>query len=308
MAEGLTLIAVGLILLANMLGRLPWGVWWNILSLWPLLLVSAGLDTIGRGTHKAWLRVAAVLVIVGGLAYGALAMPASARESGVSPVIVIDGRESKEFTRTAPHEPAVERGRAVIRGTAGTLSVGAGTHLASARGASFYEPEFETDVSGDTADVLIGLGSGPWVLPTTGPPTRLDATLDRHVAWDLSIDTGVSRLDADLSGLTLTALEVDLGVSQGTVTLGTVDRNASPDGVPVVIDAGVSTVTLRIKKGQAVRVAAEEGLSHLSMPKGMTKVDGKGDAEVYETTSLPNHAFWDITVDSGIGNVIVEFY
>jgi len=65
----------------------------------------------------------------------------------------------------------VERGRAVIRGTAGTLSVGAGTHLASARGASFYEPEFETDVSGDTADVLIGLGSGPWVLPTTGPPT-----------------------------------------------------------------------------------------------------------------------------------------
>jgi len=75
-----------------------------------------------------------------------------------------------------------------------------------------------------------------------------------------------------------------------------------------MIDAGVSTVTLRIKQGEAVRIAAEEGLSHVSMPKGMTKVDGKGDAEVYETTSLPKDGFWDITIDSGIGNVIVEFY
>ena len=45
--SGLNIIVVGVILLANTLGYLPWSVWWTILSLWPLLLVAAGLDVLG---------------------------------------------------------------------------------------------------------------------------------------------------------------------------------------------------------------------------------------------------------------------
>jgi hypothetical protein len=47
--EGLTLVAVGLIFLGNTTGALPWSVWISIFSLWPLLLVAAGVDLIGKG-------------------------------------------------------------------------------------------------------------------------------------------------------------------------------------------------------------------------------------------------------------------
>ena len=40
--NGVTVIVVGGILLANTTGYLPWGVWWGIFSLWPLLVVAVG--------------------------------------------------------------------------------------------------------------------------------------------------------------------------------------------------------------------------------------------------------------------------
>jgi len=44
--KGLTILLIGLILLANTLGIFEWSVWYNVIKLWPLLLVSAGLSII----------------------------------------------------------------------------------------------------------------------------------------------------------------------------------------------------------------------------------------------------------------------
>ena len=44
--SGLTLLLIGIILLANTLNILEWSVWLNIIKLWPLLLVSWGISLI----------------------------------------------------------------------------------------------------------------------------------------------------------------------------------------------------------------------------------------------------------------------
>jgi hypothetical protein len=67
--KGLAIILVGVILLLNNLSILEWSVWYNILRLWPLLLVSLGISLIFR-RRLSWL---APLVILIGIIIGASA-------------------------------------------------------------------------------------------------------------------------------------------------------------------------------------------------------------------------------------------
>src|SRR5665647_3985915 len=116
-AEGLTLVAVGLILLGNTLGIVPGSVWWNIFSLWPILLVAAGIDIIGRGTDNSWLRVFSSLVVIGGLAYGVLVMPATG--GSWSPFVLTplsSSATAEPFDSSAPHDASVTTGRASVKG------------------------------------------------------------------------------------------------------------------------------------------------------------------------------------------------
>lgn len=309
-AEGLTLVAVGLILLGNMLGVIPWSVWWNIFSLWPLLLVAAGVDIIGRGTDNAWLRVLSSLLVIAGLAYGVFVMPADGGDwAPWGPFVMMPHSSSaisEPFDFSEPHDPTVTTGRAQVLGGVGGLTVTDGPALATSSGKSPFDPRFDVQVSGDEADAGISTGDGSWVAP--GDQGSLDVTLDREVVWDLTIDGGVNQIDADLSNLSLSNLAVKSGVSKGTITLGAVDTVATDGGVPVNLDTGVSAITVRIKGGESVRLRVDSGLSSVNKAPEFSEVAGSGGKKVYETEGFSESAFWDITLDAGISTVRIEFY
>lgn len=65
--KGLVIILIGVILLLNNLNILDWSVWYNILKLWPLLLISLGISLIFR-RRLAWI---APMVILLGIIIGA---------------------------------------------------------------------------------------------------------------------------------------------------------------------------------------------------------------------------------------------
>lgn len=308
-AEGLTVIAIGLIFLGNTFGVIPWGVWWNVFTLWPLLLIAAGIDVIGRGTDNTWLRVLSSLLVIAGLAWGVFAMPVNGGDwSPFGPFMVTPMSRSanaEPFDNTTQHDSAVRTGTAQINGGVGTLTVADGSNLVRASGESPFEPIFDVRSSPQGADVSVGMGNGNWVAPRDN--ARLDVKLDRTVTWDVTIDGGVSQIDADLSNLSLSGVTLKAGVSKGTLTLGAVDPTAAHGGVPVLVDSGVSTFTLRIKEGENVRLRVDKGLSTVNRPPGLSLVDGSED--VYETDGFSeNLDFWDITLDAGISSVRVEFY
>jgi len=309
-AEGLTLVAVGCILLGNTLGMIPWSVWWNILSLWPLLLVAAGIDIIGRGTDNAWLRVLSSLVVIAGLAYGVFAMPVGSDAPMPWPFVMSvptsGSSQSEPFDFTESHNPSVSIGTAIVKGGVGELSVTDGPVLATSSGRSPFDPEFDVRVGGDEAKVDISMGDGNWVSPRD--KGSIDVTLDREVAWDLTIDGGVSSIDADLANLSLTKLVVKAGVSKGVIALGAIDTAATDGGVPVTFDTGVSSITVRIKRGENVRLHVDTGLSTVNKAPEFSEVDGTSDKKVYETDGFSESAFWDITLDAGISSVRIEFY
>ena len=65
--KGLVTIVIGVLLLLNTLNILSWSIWYNVLRLWPLLLVSLGISLIFR-RRMSWL---APLVILLGILVGA---------------------------------------------------------------------------------------------------------------------------------------------------------------------------------------------------------------------------------------------
>ena len=150
LTEGLSTVAVGLIFLGQMLGYLAWDVWLNILRLWPLLLVALGLEIAGKGLKSEWVRALGNVVVIGGLAYGALVMTST---GGGWPVVFMPAGESEPFEFSAEAESGVEDGTARIEGGVGELTVSAGAALATAEGRSPFDPEFDVMSGSRSADV-----------------------------------------------------------------------------------------------------------------------------------------------------------
>src|SRR5512147_808345 len=62
-SAGVALICVGVVLLLNTLGYVGWGVWFELLRLWPILLISIGLRWIFVNTPAHGLCLAGPLLI-----------------------------------------------------------------------------------------------------------------------------------------------------------------------------------------------------------------------------------------------------
>jgi hypothetical protein len=296
LGEGLSTVAIGLVLLGQMLGVLRWDVWLNIIRLWPVLLVSLGLEIIGKATRAEWIRFVSSLVIVAALAYGALVLTPM---SGWPPVTRVPGGEP--FSYVERHDDRVAMGEAEIAGAVGELTVGAGDDLASAEGSSPYGVTFGVVTSGRTAEVSVADAGGSWG-PVT-PGSDIAVALDRDVVWDLVVKAGVSRYELDLRELTVSSLDLESGVSAGTVTFG-----APEDAARVDIEAGVSGIVLRFPRDERARVVVSEGLSGVESGAGWTR-SREGSARVYESERFSSSgAYWDVHIESGIGGITLQYY
>lgn len=298
--EGLTTIALGLVLLGQMLGLLRWNVWLNILRLWPVLFISLGLEIIGKAVRSESLRFFGSLVVVAALAYGALVLTPY---GGWPPVRATGG---DAFDYVEPHSRSVTAGVAEISGAVGELTIVAGDDLVRAEGSSPYEPIFDVTTKGGQATVEVTAGEGSW-MPMT-PASELAVSLDRDVDWTLDVKAGVSDYELDLREIAVTSLDLESGVSNGVVTLGRADAARARGAVPVEIDAGVSALVVRVPRGARVRVTVSEGLSGVESEGTWTR-GGAGTGRIYESEGFSEAgAYWDVRIDSGIGGITLRYY
>lgn len=81
--DGFGTVLIGLVFLGNTLGYIAWSVWFVLLTLWPVLLIAAGISIIGKGIGQQWLRALAPLVI-----WAALALAVASSLTAMAPVTV----------------------------------------------------------------------------------------------------------------------------------------------------------------------------------------------------------------------------
>ena len=68
LADGVFLAGLGVFACLNAMGRLPWTFWFDVLTLWPIMLVTAGLRIAFGHTRHAWMIVFGPLIVLGILA------------------------------------------------------------------------------------------------------------------------------------------------------------------------------------------------------------------------------------------------
>jgi len=303
-AEGLGSIAVGLVLLANSFGYIPWTVWVTILSLWPVLLVALGIELVGRGLHMNWLRAFSNVVLILALAYGVFVMhPTSGRV--VFP-FVTSSTATTTFSESKPHDAGVTTGSAAIKVGATRLNLEAGNALASISGKAPDDqaPQLSATVAGSSAAVSVSETSGRTVFIGT-EDRNLDVTLDRAVKWsEVRFDLGAIAGDADLSGLDVSRVTMNVGASDVRVKLGSLAKEVKVD-----ISGGATSITIAVPASAACTIDSTSGLSNVSVPPSFRRTSGivvfGNSSFVSEGTGGPKIG---ISLASGVSDLRIETY
>lgn len=295
--DGITTIVIGSLLLACSTGTLSWSIWWSVLSLWPVLLISAGLGIFGRGVGARWLGAVGTALVIAALLYGAFVMPVN--RAGL-PFGFGWRTGSEPFEYTAPTTASSGPASLVFKGGTGDLTVKAGRGLLSATGTApeGQPPVFKTSGS----KVTITGAEGQAVYPGA-EGLDLKLALGKAYVWDLAFDTGMQTLDADLSELDVSEVTVDTGLTSAKLKLGEPVGSGASSGSSAVVDTGVSDITISVPEDADVELKVDTGLTGVDVDEGFEKSgDGTWRAEGTSAGS------WIVKVASGVGAVTVKRY
>jgi hypothetical protein len=276
------LILAGVLLL---IGNFNWGLFWNVLQFWPLILVAVGVDILLAGRYR-------LAIIVGTLVIGALFYTGTVRFPGIQGVQTHQIEQTLENANKAVVHLQPSVGSVTIRSAAitnlaeGTIKTGTGERLVQDFRVTNEVAYLDLESKQQSTNIgNFGRQDRSWTL-----------TLNNRVPLDLNIDSGVGRSELDLRTLQLEKLELSSGVGELIVTLPEQGRYEAS------LDTGVGTTTVNIPKGVAARITVSRGL-------GAVNVQGtfgqEGDVYTSPDYTTAEHQV-KLSVSSGVGAVTIR--
>jgi LiaF transmembrane domain len=286
------LIGLGFILLGQTLGLVGGEIWWNLLRMWPLILIAIGVDLLiprrsALGTFVALLLVLAVFA-GGFLLSGVRVRPVSPGDVEALSIPVY-GAERAVIHLDPPVAAldlhALEGSDALVEGTVPKYGYG--------------RLDARSRLSGTTAIVEI-TSSGVFITPAIGPQDETwRVGLSSEVPLDLQLSSGVGLIDADLTGMTVTALDVEIGIGRTVITL---PEGASFSGR---VSGAIGQTVIIFPRGTAIRATMTTGLGGVETPDGNRPFD-LGDNEYtspgYE--SAENRV--ELEIEQAIGSIVLR--
>jgi len=284
------LIVLGAVLLLNNLGWTTITVW-DLLRLWPLLLIAAGLDLL-IGRRSAWGSVVVLVVLLLLLGGGLWLLPSAERmsrppEEDIALPLQGATRGSVEIG-FGVGELRVDSSAAPDRIVEGTVALHRGERLESSVG-----------VQDGTLTASVR-SQGQWVTPlfAWGGQPEWKLGLSREIPLRVVVDGGVGDVSVDLRRTMLSELGLEMGVGRMTVTL------PSDGGFEGRLDNGVGLLLVRVPSGLGVRIRPNTGLGTVSMPPGYER-----DGDAYLSPGYRGAADQvELWLETGIGMIQVETY
>src|SRR5579859_3378252 len=295
----LLLVVIGLVLLLNNLGVLPWSVWTALGQLWPAILILLGIDLLfgRRGTwFSASLAVVAFLAVLGVAIWmtftGVNLNPPSAAASTKDVSIPLAGASSGQVT---------------IQFGAGDLNVGAlpagGTDLAQVTATLPGNMQLtqRSTVTGDLVDATIGTsGSGsffPFRGFDRGGNITMNANLVSQIPLVLRAEVGAGQADFNLTDLNVHEFTLNNGAGQATIRFPKSAGLTTAD-----IHSGAGQIALDVPPSVGAYIHGSNGLVNVTASNRYQKV-----SDGYQTSdfaSAPNRL--EVTLHVGIGEVDVQ--
>ncbi|MGI1659091.1 MAG: LiaI-LiaF-like domain-containing protein [Desulfitobacterium sp.] len=219
--KGLFLILLGLVFFANMYGFLPWNFWINVIDLWPLLLIFAGVALfLNKRIPFSSIMVVFLLALVG---YSFI-QGSPSLESKL-PLGKVSGGDVIELS--APLEANVKKADLTLNLGGVTMDV-QGIEGESRPGEvvngiyeggghkSAKDPKFSYQTNGDTTRIRFDSEKR-----TSTGDSKLQLNLSDHVLYEgIKLNAGVVSGTMDFSRLRIEDLEINTGASEIELRFG----------------------------------------------------------------------------------------
>jgi len=300
-SEGLIIILIGLILLANNFGILPWGVWYYLIRLWPLILIAIGIDLILRRTSLSSLRILPPLLIIAGIC---LTVYFYQNREGKFYQFFKGKTQSIELSQ--PLLPNIKKATINIKFGAGNLRIRGDSIEELMRGDFTVHPEISPwikyrDMDGE-GFLEIGENKEEKIghLFTYGSKFhQWDLKLNSTIPLSLKIDTGASNNDLDLSSLKIVEFNLDTGASNNEIRFG------ESTSIKAKIDGGASSIKIFIPRVMGIRIKADTALTSNNLDDlGFEKRENIYISRNFSTAKNQ----LDLELDIGVSTLKIELY
>lgn len=295
-SRGFLLILIGVIFFLVNFGILSWGFWSNVIDLWPLILILAGIGLLfNRRIPFSAVLLVFLLILVGySITFGdrplPLPSPFSGSTTGVSSLDV-------------PLESGIDKahlelnvGGAQVQVSALDQSISSqrlmsGNYTWEGRGYG-SGPRLNTKRSGNTMNVTLNTEK-----PGSGGE-HLDLNLSDKVSYSLDINAGAIDGNLDLSQFAVDDFELNTGASKFQLQFG--DKGKVTQAR---INGGASKITLVVPENVGLKV-------HLSGVVSNTNFMGSGLAFDNKDWVSPNYdqaaSKIDLDISTAAGSVNLE--
>lgn len=256
----LLLITIGLVFLLVNFGFVPGVTVLSLLSLWPLLLILAGVDlAIGRRWPLAAIGIDVAVIAVG------LALLASQPTLFSTPFFRVGGNNGGE------RDVSVERQSASalsleINGGAGRFRLGGGSSVlveAHSPNPDLRLRRANFERSGQQAEVRIDQSGTRQVGGT--PPDFVETKIASDVPTEIELNGGAGEFIVDLSDVMISGAELNVGAASLTLTLP-----KPTTAVSIEVNAGASNIIIEVPDGVEARVTTSGAF--LSLRSSNTRV------------------------------------
>lgn len=294
----LFLITVGVLLLLNQTGRLPWSIWITLWRFWPVLLILFGLEIFASATRSFAVYVLSLVVAV--LVLGGTTFYAVTRYQAADAQWTPSSSESFREPATG-----VERGIVQLGFGAGDLRVDA-----AAEGADLVQGSIEYGRYSQPAERSLRTTAGtarfsldarrptiPVSIPDSSASDRWQISLTRQVPLDLEVRAGVGSVNVNMERLLCRSGSIDVGVGDALVTLPATAGTSS-----VEVSFGVGNVRVHVPEGVGARVQINRALVTTDVDPRFSLIDGEYVTADYRTA--PNRV--EVTIRGAIGRITLD--
>ncbi|MEA1939450.1 MAG: toast rack family protein [Candidatus Caldatribacteriota bacterium] len=328
--KGLSILLIGLVLLANTLGMLEWSVWYNVIKLWPLLLVSAGLSIIFRERNLNFLGplIIFLAIIVGlGTSYSGISFEReiSPETKTLSREIIAEVKEPPKLetateaeisldteNETTPKpeptqeseissevnvQPEIEKASIKLKFDVGTLTLGESSPLLYECISQYKYKEFEPFEKYSTTDneANILIYHSPTKKNFYNNKNDWQLKLNNQIIYNLSIETGAINADCNLLNFKIEKLYIESGASNINLVVPQYDSE-------IVIDTGVSNIDIAIPKNVGTIINIDSGIAIKDLDDFIRKND------MYISNNYDTAEFKaEIKIDCGVSHIDIHY-
>ncbi len=269
----LVILALGIVLLLNTTGILDWGIWFQLLRFWPVILIAVGLSMIlGRRAPviSALMTAALLIASVGGATYLLSREPPRDLEVQYYSASM-NNTETLELNIDFAAgdllvEPLGEPEQAQMV-SAGLMSADFANMNASVS-ENRTDELTQIDISVDTPGVRIDADEGDWNLNIS--PLNIFWMDDGLADWRigvasgpivrLNVQGGASDIDMRLSSLNVKSLTMDVGAADIDIELP-----EFTDQTDISISAGAADIDIVVPDGVSALITADTVVSSIDI-------------------------------------------